>query len=120
MALTVTAGERVRELFALAVGWVAGRLNESERRDDWLRITPPLREDEGWESVRLAGENATTALAALDAALRRAVGGARDWLRGTGPDQSVRGLGIIRWPLPGATTLLGQEPPTPHPNPQYS
>jgi len=106
MPLTVTAGERVRELFALAVGWVAGRLNESERRDDWLRITPTLREDEGWESVRLTGENATTALAALDATLRRAVGGARDWLGGSEPDQSVRELEIIRGRLAGATALL--------------
>src|SRR3989441_7400046 len=75
MPLTLVAGEHVRELFALAVGWVGGRLSDSERREDWLRITPALREDEGWESLRLAGENATTALAALDPALRRAGGG---------------------------------------------
>ncbi len=119
MPLTVTAGERVRELFALAVGWVAGRLNESERRDDWLRITPTLREDEGWESVRLTGENATTALAALDAALRRAVGGARDWLGGSEPDQSVRELEIIRGRLAGATALLEEALLNPDPNRVY-
>jgi Rad3-related DNA helicase len=101
------------------VGWVAGRLNESERRDDWLRITPTLREDEGWESVRLAGENATTAVAALDGALRRAVGGARDWLGGSEPDQSVRELEIIRGRLAGATTLLEEALLKPDPNRVY-
>ena len=119
MPLTVTAGERVRELFALAVGWVAGRLNESERRDDWLRITPTLREDEGWEDVRLAGENATTALAALDAALRRAVEGSRDWLGGSEPDQSVRELEIIRGRLAGTTALLEEALLKPDPNRVY-
>src|SRR5260370_34468617 len=106
MPMTVTAGERVRELFALAVGWVAGRLNESERRDDWLRITPTLREDEGWESVRLAGENAATALAALDAALRRAGGGGRGWLCGSGAGPSAGGLESIRGPPCRATPPL--------------
>jgi DNA polymerase-3 subunit epsilon/ATP-dependent DNA helicase DinG len=119
MPLTVTAGERVLELFALAVGWVAGRLNESERRDDWLRITPTLREDEGWEDVRLAGENATTALAALDAALRRAVEGSRDWLGGSEPDQSVRELEIIRGRLAGTTALLEEALLKPDPNRVY-
>ena len=117
--LTQVAGERVRELFALAVGWVAGRMNESERRDDWLRITPTLREDEGWERLRLAGENATTALSALDGALRRAVGGARDWLGGSEPDQSVRELEIIRGRLAGATTLLEEALLKPDPNRVY-
>ncbi len=69
--------------------------------------------------MRLAGENATTALAALDAALRRAVGGARDWLGGTEPDQSVRELEIIRGRLAGATTLLEEALLTPDPNRVY-
>src|SRR5712692_7559912 len=119
MPLTVTAGERVRELFAVAVSWVVSRINESERREEWLRITQPLREDEGWESVRLTGENATTALAALDATLRRAVGGARDWLGGSEPDQSVRELEIIRGRLAGATALLEEALLKPDPNRVY-
>src|SRR3989475_538070 len=68
--LTLAAGERVRELFSSAVSWVASRLNESERREESLRLTPQLRDDEGWPNVRLAGENATTSLAALDVVLR--------------------------------------------------
>ena len=119
MPLTLVAGERVRELFALAVGWVGGRLNDSERREDWLRITPALREDEGWESVRLAGENASTALAALDTALRRAVGGAREWLGGSEPDQSVRELEIIRGRLAASATLLDEALLKPDPNRVY-
>jgi len=119
MPLTLVAGERVRELFALAVGWVGGRLNDSERREDWLRITPALREDEGWESVRLAGENASTALAALDGALRRAVGGAREWLGGSEPDQSVRELEIIRGRLAASATLLDEALLKPDPNRVY-
>ncbi len=117
--LTLAAGERVRELFSSAVSWVAGRLNESERREESLRLTPQLRDDAGWEDVRLAGENATTSLAALDVLLRRAVGGAREWLGGTEPDQSVRELEIIRGRLQGAATLLGEALLEPDPNRVY-
>ena len=117
--LTVAAVERVRELFSVAVGWVAGHLSEPERREDSLRITPLLREDDGWETVRLAGENATTSLAALDAAVRRAVGGSREWLGGTEPDQSVRELEIIRGRLHTATHLLGEALVEPNPNRVY-
>jgi Rad3-related DNA helicase len=117
--LTLAAGERVRQLFATAVGWVAGRLIESERREESLRITQPLRDDDGWASVRLTGENATTALAALDVALRRAVGGSREWLGGTEPDQRVRELEIIRGRLHSAATLLGEALLEPDPNRVY-
>ncbi len=117
--LTLAAAGRVRELFASAVSWVASRLNDSERREESLRLTPPLREDEGWERVRLEGENATTSLAALDAVLRRAVGGAREWLGGSEPDQSVRELEIIRGRLHGAATLLGEALLEPDPNRVY-
>ena len=117
--LTLAAAERVRELFASAVGWVASRLNDSERREESLRLTPQLRDDEGWEAVRLAGENATTSLAALDGVLRRAVAGAREWLGGTEPDQSVRELEIIRGRVQGATTLLDAALLEPDPNRVY-
>jgi predicted DnaQ family exonuclease/DinG family helicase len=108
LPLTLSAAQRVRDLFESAVAWVGARLNEGERRDDSLRLTPPLREDEGWPAVRLAGENAATALAVLDGALRRAVGGVRDWLGGAEPDQGVRELEIIRGRLHGAGELLSE------------
>ena len=117
--LTLAAAEHVRDLFITAVGWVAGHLTESERREESLRLTPQLREDDGWEPVRLAGENATTSLAALDVALRRAVGGSREWLGGSEPDQSVRELEIIRGRLQGANHLLGEALLEPDPNRVY-
>ena len=117
--LSLAAAERVNRLFEVAVAWVGSRLNEAERRDDSLRLTPTLRGDPGWEAVRVSGENAATALAALDAVLRRAVGGARDWLGGTEPDQGVRELEIIRGRLHAAAELLGEALLTPDPNRVY-
>jgi len=116
---SLAAAGRVRELFHLAGPWVATRLGESERRDESVRITPQVREDPGWGHVRLAGENAVTALDALDAALRRAVAGVRDWLGGAEPDQGVRELEIIRGRLQGAAALLGEALLTPDPNRVY-
>ncbi len=116
---SLSAAARVRELFRLAGPWVAARLGEPERRDESLRITPLLRDDPGWEHVRLAGENAATALDALDAVLRRAVGGVRDWLGGAEPDQGVRELEIIRGRLHGAAELLGEALLAPDPNRVY-
>jgi Rad3-related DNA helicase len=109
----------VHELFGLAVGWVASRLSDEDRREDSLRITQPVRDDEGWEGLRLAGENATTALAALDTVMRRAVGGSREWLGGTEPDQGVRELEIIRGRLQAANALLGEALLKPDPNRVY-
>jgi predicted DnaQ family exonuclease/DinG family helicase len=119
MPLTASAAQRVRELFESAVAWVGAKLNEVERRDDSLRLTPPLREDGGWEIVRMGGENAATSLAALDTVLRRAVSGARDWLGGTEPDQGIRELEIIRGRLHGAAALLGEALLTPDSNRVY-
>jgi Rad3-related DNA helicase len=117
--LSLSAAQRVRDLFESAVGWVGARLNEAERRDDSLRLTPLLRADPGWQAVLVSGENAATALAALDGVLRRAVGGARDWLGGTEPDQGVRELEIIRGRLHSAAELLGEALVLPDPNRVY-
>jgi hypothetical protein len=114
-----TAAQRVRELFEAAVLWVGSRLNDAERRDDSLRLTAPLREDPGWEQIRVAGENAATSLAALDVVLRRAVSGSRDWLGGVEPDQGVRELEIIRGRLHGAAELLQEAILTPDRNRVY-
>jgi Rad3-related DNA helicase len=69
--------------------------------------------------LSVAGENAVTALAVLDGALRRAVGGSREWLGGAEPDQGVRELEIIRGRLQGAGTLLEEALLTPDPNRVY-
>jgi predicted DnaQ family exonuclease/DinG family helicase len=117
--LTMVAAERVRELFEAAVVWVGARLNDAERRDDSLRLTATLREDPGWGEISIAGENAATALAALDGVLRKAVSGSRDWLGGAEPDQGVRELEIIRGRLHGAAQLVGEALLTPDPNRVY-
>ncbi len=117
--MSTAAGERVRELFDLAVRWVGAKLGESERRDDSLRLTPALREDEGWASVRLATENAVTALSALDSVLRKAVAGSRDWLGGVEPDQGIRELEIIRGRLEVAARVLQGAMLSPDPNRVY-
>jgi DNA polymerase-3 subunit epsilon/ATP-dependent DNA helicase DinG len=117
--MSLVAGQRVRELFERAATWVGTKLGESERRDDSVRLTPALREDEGWSSISLAAENAATALTALDAALRRAVAGVRDWLGGSEPDQGIRELEIIRGRLEAAGRVLGEALLSPDPNRVY-
>ena len=96
----------MRELFHVADAWVAARLGEAERREESLRITAQLRDDDGWPQIRLCGENAVTALAALDASLRKAVAGVREWLGGDEPDQGIRELEMIRGLLESALGVL--------------
>jgi DNA polymerase-3 subunit epsilon/ATP-dependent DNA helicase DinG len=76
--MSLAAGQRVRDLFQGAAQWVAAKLGDLERRDESLRLTPALREDDGWAQLSVAGENAVTALSALDVGLRHAVAGVRD------------------------------------------
>jgi Rad3-related DNA helicase len=115
----VVGGERVREFFDLSARWVGSKLGETERRDDSVRLTPVLREDEGWPEVQLAAENAVTALTALDAGLRRAVAGVRDWLGGAEPDQGIRELEIIRGRLEAAARVIDEALLTPDANRVY-
>ena len=116
---SIAAGDRVRELFDLAERWVGLKLGETERRDDSVRLTPVLREDEGWPDISLAAENAVTALTALDAGLRRAVAGVRDWLGGVEPDQGIRELEIIRGRVEAASRLIDEAVLTPDGNRVY-
>ena len=115
----VSAAERVRELFRLADVWVAARLGEAERREESVRITPALREEEGWANLRLSAENAVTALAALDATLRRAVARVREWLGGEEPDQGIRELEMIRGRLEASLGLLEEAALRPDANRVY-
>ena len=104
----IAAATRVRELFRIADVWVAAPLGETERREESVRITAALREDDGWAHIREEAENAVTALAALDASLRRAVAGVREWLGGEEPDQGVRELEMIRGRLDGSLGVLDE------------
>ncbi|HEV2416069.1 MAG TPA: helicase C-terminal domain-containing protein [Candidatus Dormibacteraeota bacterium] len=103
-----SAAERVRELFSLADVWVASRLGDAERREESVRITAAVREDDAWSAIRLSAENAVTSLAALDATLRKSVAGVREWLGGEEPDQGIRELEMIRGRLEASMALLDQ------------
>ena len=118
VALATAARSRVHDLFAVATDFVLERLSDGERREDALRLTPPLREDEDWGGVELAGESAATALAALETTLRSVVSEGAP-LGGDEPDQGVRELEIIRGRLQGALLLIGEALTDPHPNRVY-
>jgi Rad3-related DNA helicase len=115
----LVAGDRVRDMFDLATRWVGAKLSENERRDDSVRLTPVLREDEAWPSMNIAAESAVTALTALDSVLRQAVVGVRDWLGGTEPDQGIRELEIIRGRLEAASRVIDEAFRAPDPNRVY-
>jgi ATP-dependent DNA helicase DinG len=104
----VSAEGRVREVFGLADVWVAGRLGEAERREESVRVTGPVRDEDAWASIRLSAENAVTSLTALDATLRKGVAGVREWLGGEEPDQGIRELEMIRGRLEAALSLLDE------------
>jgi len=113
------AAERVSEMFRLADGWVVATLGEDERREESLRLTPALREDESWAPVHAAAESAVTSLAALDVTLRHAINGVREWLGGTEPDQGIRELEMIRGRLQAAQALLQEALLSPDANRVY-
>jgi predicted DnaQ family exonuclease/DinG family helicase len=117
--MSLIGGERVRTLFDLATRWVGAKLSETERRDDSVRLTPLVREDEAWPSMSLAAENAVTALTALDSGLRQAIAGVRDWLGGSEPDQGIRELEIIRGRLEAASRVIDEAMRAPDPNRVY-
>src|SRR5437899_11390602 len=58
----ISAAGHARELFRIADSWVAGRLGESERREESVRITPAIRDEDGWAHLRMPAENSVTAL----------------------------------------------------------
>jgi predicted DnaQ family exonuclease/DinG family helicase len=118
MPASLAARQRVRELFDLATPWVGTKLAETERRDDSVRLTAALRDDEAWPAMSVAAENAVTALTALDAGLRRAVGGGAA-LGGSEPDQGIRELELIRGRLDAAARVLDEALLTPDPNRVY-
>jgi Rad3-related DNA helicase len=117
--MSLGAAERVREFFSIAENWVAAFVGDPERREDALRVTQALRDEERWAPLRVAAENAVTSLAALDVTLRRAVAGVREWLGGAEPDQGIRELEMIRGRLQAAQGLLEEAVVAPDPNRVY-
>src|SRR5256714_6735947 len=104
----IAAAAHARELFRIADTWVAARLGEAERREESVRVTPAIRGEPEWARIVMPAENTVTALTALDASLRRAVGGVREWLGGEEPDQRIRELEMIRGRLDAAMRLLDE------------
>jgi Rad3-related DNA helicase len=117
--MSLAAAGRVSEVFSLADGWVAATLGDGEQREESLRLTPALREEESWPPVHTAAESAVTSLAALDATLRHAISGVREWLGGTEPDQGIRELEMIRGRLQATQALLQEALLSPDPNRVY-
>jgi DNA polymerase-3 subunit epsilon/ATP-dependent DNA helicase DinG len=105
----LAAAPRCAELFGTAAEWTRQHLAEEiMRREETVRLVPDLREREDWPALAELAAGAVTALAALDAALRRAVAASREWLGGDEPDQALRELEIIRGRLAEAADLIEQ------------
>ncbi len=110
------ARERVDLLFQVAGEWVRAHLADLDRRDENVRLTAAIREQESWVRVRELAGDAATALAALDAHLRRAVSAGRDWLSGDDPDQDLRELEIIRGRISDSAAVIACGLVEPDPN----
>jgi predicted DnaQ family exonuclease/DinG family helicase len=97
------AAARCSALFAAVAAWVRGRLGED--REGALRLLPEHRKTREWWSLASSAEDAATALAALDATLRRAVAEGQLWV-GDQPDQHLRELERVRAGLAEVGQLL--------------
>ena len=116
----LAAAPRCAELFLTAAEWARHQLAEEvTRRDEAVRLVPQLREQDDWMPLAAQAEDAATALAALDAELRRAVALSREWLGGQEPDQALRELEIIRGGLLEAADLIERAFQRPDPNRVY-
>lgn len=104
----LAARARVVVLFEAIAGWARGRVpaGDPTRRDETVRLTQAVRDEDGWEQLAGQAADATIALAALDAHLGRAVALSRDWLGGEEPDQALRELEAHRTELAEAAALL--------------
>jgi len=116
----LSAMPRCVELFEAAGEWARRQLSEdTSRRDEAVRLLPHLREGGDWTALADKAGDAATAVAALEAELRRVVALSREWLGGQEPDQALRELEIIRGQLSEAADLLEQAFRRPDPNRVY-
>jgi predicted DnaQ family exonuclease/DinG family helicase len=119
-AAALVAAARCDDLFSTGAEWARRQLpDELLRRDEAVRLVPEHREREDWAPLAGQAVDASTALAALDAELRRAVALSRDWLGGHEPDQGLRELEIIRGRLAEAADLVDQAFSRPDPGRVY-
>jgi ATP-dependent DNA helicase DinG len=113
------ARRRVGLLFEHAAEFVRALLPDAGRRDEAVRLGPVVREASGWQPLAGLASDAVTALAGLDARLRRAVSGAREWLGGDEPDADLRELEIIRARVAEARELIAEALLAPDANQVY-
>ena len=118
-AMAEDARRRVASLFEYAADFVRGLLPDAGRRDEAVRLGPGVRGAPGWPRVAELASDVSTALAGLDARLRRAVAGGRDWLGGEEPDADLREMEIIRSRVAEARELIREALLGPDPNQVY-
>jgi len=116
----LNARRRAEAFFEACGEWVRQQLQDPARRDESLRLVPALRAEPGFAPLAGLAGDAVTALAALDAQVRRAVGAGRDLLGGEEPEPALyptesgdsagtpefRELEMIRSRVAEAATLL--------------
>jgi predicted DnaQ family exonuclease/DinG family helicase len=126
------ARSRAQSVFGAATAFVRDRLAEEdlEHREENLRLVPDLRQTEAWVELQGPAADLSTAMAALDAHLRRAVAAGRaffgdeepessDEPRALGVSQPLRELEIIRGRIAEAGRLLQEAFLEPDPNRVY-
>ncbi|MDQ6919316.1 MAG: exonuclease domain-containing protein [Candidatus Dormibacteraeota bacterium] len=113
------ARRRVAAFFEFAAELVRGLLPDAGRRDEAVRLGPAVRHAPGWQRLADLAADATTSLAGLDATLRRAGAGSRDWLGGDEPDAELRELELNRSRVAEAGVLLREAILEPHGNQVY-
>jgi len=114
------ARERCGSLFDAALVWAQEQVARPEgRSESSLRIQSGHRAQAGWVQLQGLAEDACTALAALDARLRRALNLAHDFVAGGDLDQALREVEIARTQLLAAAELIAQAFVTPDPDRVY-
>ena len=116
----LAAARRCSAMFEAGAEWARSKSEDpGVRRDESVRIVASHREEDAWRPLADKAADAVTALAALDAELRRALALGRESLGSEEPDQSMRELEIIRSRLDEAGNLLAQAFHQPEPNRVY-
>ncbi len=103
--LALRARSRVAVWFTGLGDWVRARNDGEGPREESVRLVEQVRAEPGMGEVAGQAQDAATALAALEAALRR-VTGAGHPVSGGGPDQSMREIEIVRGAVAEAVGLL--------------
>ncbi len=116
--LALRSRSRVAVWFTGLGDWVRARNDGEGPREEAVRLVAQVREEPGMEQVVAQAQDAATALAALEAALRR-VTGAGPSVSGGGPDQALREIEIVRGAVAEAVGLLDRAFRQPDPNTVY-